>query len=65
MNRVKKYIKSKGIKLENDYPFLPYTNGLEAVIVNSEKVSIIQCYPFGDYCTAFDRNGNLAIIDNE
>ena len=65
MNRVKKYMKSKGFRMENDYPFLPYTDGLEAVIVNSEKVSIIQCYPFGDYCTVIDRNGNLAVVDNE
>lgn len=39
MNRLKKEIRRKGIKLESDYPFMPF-NGLETVIVNSEKATI-------------------------
>lgn len=39
MNRLKKEIRKKGIKLESDYPFMPY-EGLEAVKVDSEKVTI-------------------------
>ena len=39
MNRLKKEIRKKGIKLESDYPFMPY-NGIEAVKVDSENATI-------------------------
>lgn len=47
MNRFKKEIRKKGIKLESDYPWLPYDNGnvtVDAVSVNTEKVTIIVYY---------------------
>lgn len=39
MNRFKKEIRKRGIKLECDYPYIPY-NGLETVIVHSDKAII-------------------------
>ena len=53
MNRIKKEIRRKGIKLEIDYPFLPYyIKGkspfepgnicLEAVVVNSETAEVYE-----------------------
>ena len=39
MNRLKKEIRKKGVRLESDYPFIPY-NGIEAVRVNSEQATI-------------------------
>ena len=39
MNRLKKEIRKKGVKLECDYPFMPY-DGLEAVKVDTEKATV-------------------------
>lgn len=39
MNRFKKEIRKHGIKLESDYPFIPF-NGLEAVIIHSDTATI-------------------------
>lgn len=36
MNRVKKELRKAGAKLECDYEYLPF-NGIETVVVNSEK----------------------------
>jgi hypothetical protein len=65
MNRVKKFLKAKGVKLEADYPYLPYDNGLEAVIVDSEKVAVCECYTMGSFVTMYGRNGKPEMIDNE
>ena len=43
MNRFKKEIKKKGIKLESDYLYLPYNDGrltVEAVDVNTETATV-------------------------
>jgi len=66
MNAVKKYIRSKGYKLESDYPYMPLENGLQAVVVDSENVTIYHYYvQTGGYITSFNRNGSLAWEDNE
>lgn len=39
MNRLKKEIRKSGVKLESDYPFLPF-NGIETVKVDSERATI-------------------------
>ena len=39
MNRLKKEIRRKGVKLEQDYPFLPF-NGVEAVKVDAEAATV-------------------------
>lgn len=43
MNRFKKYVRSKGYKLECDYPYIPFDIGsqsIEGVYVNSEYAYI-------------------------
>lgn len=45
MNRFKKELKKRGVKLENDYPYMPFDFGntaLEAVIVDAEKCTLSQ-----------------------
>ena len=39
MNRLKKEIRKKGVRLECDFPFLPF-NGIETVKIDSEKATI-------------------------
>ncbi len=39
MNRLKKEIRKKGVKLESDFPFLPF-NGIETIKVDSENATI-------------------------
>ena len=39
MNRLKKEIRTKGVKLESDFPFLPF-NGIETIKVDSENATI-------------------------
>ena len=39
MNRVKKELRRHGIKLENDYPGLPW-DGIQAVIVQSDLARV-------------------------
>lgn len=39
MNRLKKEIRKKGVKLESDFPFLPF-NGIETINVDSENATI-------------------------
>lgn len=49
MNRLKKEIRRKGVKLELDYPFLPF-NGLECVKVDSEKATISEYHVCAGWC---------------
>lgn len=46
MNRFKKELKKHGIRLENDFPCLPYEIGnniwIEGVTVDSEKCTVTQ-----------------------
>lgn len=39
MNRLKREIRKRGVKLECDYPTLPY-NGIETVKVDSETATV-------------------------
>ena len=58
MNRVKKYIRSKGHKLEKDFPFMPYGE-IDGCGVNSEKVYYwFYHYGIGLVRIYYDRNGN-------
>ena len=43
MNRFKKYIRTKGYKLESDYPFLPY-HEFETVEVDSTTCTMSRYY---------------------
>ena len=43
MNRFKKELRKAGVKLECDYPFLPYEQGsctIDSIAVNSEECSV-------------------------
>ena len=73
MNRVKKEFKAKGIKLENDYPYLPfYIKGkscfdpgnicIESVIVNSENASVFIATNVMCEQIKMDRSGKLKSI---
>ena len=39
MNRVKKELRRRGVKLENDYEYMPY-DGIQAVIVQSDLARV-------------------------
>lgn len=67
MNRFKKEIKKQGIKLESDYPWLPYDNGnvtVDAVRVNTEKATIIVYYNTSIVMRYVMRNDGALIIDS-
>ena len=62
MNRFKQYVREKGIKLECDYPWLPYELkmvSIEAVYVNSEYCYVTQYTTVGDLIVFFHRNGTI------
>lgn len=62
MNRFKKYIRTKGVKLEKDFPWLPYESGsitIESVIVNSEACTVHTVYNVGIGIQIFNRSGNF------
>ena len=47
MNRFKKELRKQGVKLENDYPWLPFDMGsvtLETVSVNSELCTVTKYF---------------------
>ena len=50
MNRLKKEIRRRGVKLESDYPYLPY-EGLEAVHIDSERAIVSEYYSFYGWLT--------------
>lgn len=63
MNRFKKEVRKKGVKLENDYIFMPINVGnnlvLESVIIETEKAKVSLCYTCGVIEYKMDRSGNL------
>ena len=62
MNRFKKYVQSKGIKLEHDYPYLPFDLGsqsIEAVIVNAETATVREVLLSLIGVIRFDREGEM------
>lgn len=71
MNRVKKELRKRGLKLSHDYPHLPYyIKGkscfepgyvyIEDVYVNSEKATLTQYTNVGlDITWRLNRNGKL------
>jgi len=62
MNRVKKYIRSKGHKLEKDFPYMPYGE-IDGCGVNSEKVYYwLYHYGMGMVRTYIDRAGNETVV---
>lgn len=72
MNRVKKEIRKRGFKLENDYPFLPYyIKGsspfepgnicLEGVTVNSERATFTQYFNVICLSYTMHRDGEITM----
>ena len=63
MNRFKRYVREKGIKLECDYPWLPYDSKgyvtIETVYVNSEHCYVTQFTTVGDLIAYFHRDGTI------
>ena len=74
MNRFKKEIRKKGIKLESDYPVIPYyVKGkscfepgnicIRSVFVNSETATVTVFYNVGvDKLITLKRNGELETL---
>ena len=62
MNRFKKYVRTKGIKLECDYPWLPYDYqniAVEGVSVDSENAVVIQYLNVGTSYAYFKQDGAI------
>ena len=67
MNRVKKELRKRGIKLECDYEYLPCDLGklgggalfIEAVRVDSEKAIVTEYYNVDVCKTIMDRQGEI------
>lgn len=63
MNRFKKYVRNKGIKLENDYPWLPYETKhnitLEGIFVSSSTATLIYFYNVGTFHQHFNTDGTI------
>lgn len=62
MTRYKKYIQTKGYRLENDFPMMPYQAGHVSLLgvevaVCENGVKILSHYDFGTLCDMIDRNG--------
>ena len=66
MNRFKKEIRKKGIKLESDYPWLPYDNStmtVGAVNVNTETATV-KIYYTSIIMRYVMRNDGALVIDS-
>ena len=59
MNRFKRELRKHGVKLECDYPFLPY-NGIETVVVDSEN-AIVSTYHVSAGCGRIKANRDFTI----
>lgn len=63
MNRFKKELRKQGVKLENDYPWLPFDCGsvtLESVCVNSELCTVTKYYTSIACVDHYNRQMNIA-----
>ena len=64
MTRYKKYLKSKGVMLDNDFPFLPinrndiYLFDVFTEVVDS-GIDVFEEYDAGTKILHFDRNGTI------
>ena len=77
MNRFKKYLRSKGVKLESDYPPLPwcvsrqkdpYAPGyisIEGIFVNSEQATFTTFYNVLSDVTKVNRDGSFSDVADD
>ena len=73
MNRLKKVLRQKGIKLNTDYEYLPYNiKGefmkpgnivIEDVAVNSETATIYEVLNIGISVSRLSRNGKIEYVN--
>ena len=66
MNRIKKEIRKKGFKLENDYPYLPFKENsvvIEGVTFDSENCLLYQHSVVGTLVLGFDRKMNHHMVN--
>lgn len=66
MNRFKKELRKKGIKLECDYPWLPYEGKyvtLDSILVNSEMCMVTHIYTSIIVTVNFDRSMNPITVN--
>ena len=63
MNRFKKYVRLKGIKLSNDYICLPFEEKpnifIEDCLVNKTTLQVIKYLNIGDVIMTFNRDGTI------
>lgn len=62
MTAFKKYVRTKGIKLEADYPFLPFDQSgptIEGVAVNQETQTVKVYRVVGTEIYTFNRDGSF------
>lgn len=64
MNRFKKEVRKRGVKLENDYMYMPIDIGnnlvLDSVIVKSERAKVSLYFTCGVITYMMDRSGKLS-----
>ncbi len=59
MNAFKKYVRSKGIKLDMDYECMPYGD-IDCVVVDAEKATVSEYhYCYGWLHLEFGRDGEI------
>lgn len=60
MNAFKKYVRSKGVMLENDYECLPSPDGIDTVVVHADKAMVATYhYVVGWVYDTFNRDGSV------
>jgi hypothetical protein len=61
MNRLKKELRKRGVKLEDDYPELP-CGELQAIFILPEKAEAIYCFTSDVLAAKLTREGELAWV---
>jgi len=62
MNRFKRELRKRGVKLECVYPFIPY-NGLEAVVVHSDTATVSEYHDCAGWVrTVFNRDMTMTTM---
>lgn len=59
MNRFKRELINKGVKLEHMYEMLPSPEGIQAVTVNSKTATFIVHHTSLSICWRMDRTGGI------
>lgn len=68
MNRFKKELRKKGIKLECDYPYLPFEEGgltIDTVRVNTETATVSIFSVSIDFQMRITKSGMIQLLSDE